>query len=349
MGDEYPTTRLAAVQAASVFLDREGSVEKACRLIAEAGREGAEIVGFPEGFIPAHPIWFHFQPASGPVSMQLAAKLFKNAVEVPSAETDALGQACREAGVIAVVGLCEKEAGTTGTMYNTQLLIDRDGSIIGRHRKLVPTLGERIVHAPGGGDTMTAVSTHLGPLGALACGENANPLAAFVLAVQSVVVHIAAWPSLFSVGVDMIDAIEARTRGLAQTLRCFVVNSIGVVDEAAIEACAATDEDRAAMRVAAEAGGSSILNPRGGYAAGPMAGGEGILYADVDLEDVLIPKIAMDLGGHYNRFDVFQVSLDTGTEIVDLTGSGARGGPRAGVPLNRSETQKLPPWAEPDD
>lgn len=333
MGDQFPTARLAAVQAASVFLDREGSVQKACRLIAEAGREGAEIVGFPEGFVPAHPIWFHFQPASGPVSMQLARELFKNAVEIPSAETDALGTACRDAGVIAVIGVCEKEPDTTGTMYNTQLIIDRDGSIIGRHRKLVPTLGERIVHAPGGGNTLTAVPTHLGPLGALACGENANPLAVFVLAVQSVVVHVAAWPSLFSVGVDMIEAVEARTKGLAQTLRCFVINSLGVVDEAAIEACASNEEDRAAMLRAAGAGGSSILNPRGSYLAGPMEGGEGILYAQADFEDVLIPKIVMDMGGHYNRFDVFRVLINAGSEEIDLTSSGARGGFRVGVPL----------------
>ena len=349
MGDQFPTARLAAVQASSVFLDREGSTEKACRLIAEAGGEGAEVVGFPEGFIPAHPIWFHFQPASGKVAMQLARELFKNAVEIPSVETDALSAACRDARVIAVIGICEKERGTTGTMYNTQLIIDRDGTIIGRHRKLVPTLGERIVHAPGGGDTLTAVPTHLGPLGALACGENANPLAAFVFAVQSVVIHVAAWPSLFGVGVDMVDAIEARTRGLAQSLRCFVINSLGVVDEAAVEACALTEEDREVMRRAAEAGGSSILNPRGGYLAGPMDGGEGILYADVNLEDVLIPKIAMDLGGHYNRFDLFRVLLNVGGEEIDLTASGARGGPRVGVPLFPSEPVDLPMWSEPED
>jgi len=349
VSDQFPTARLAAVQAASVFLDREGSTAKACRLIAEAGTAGADVIGFPEGFIPAHPIWYHFRPASGRASMQLARELFKNAVEIPSAETDALGEACRKAGLIAVIGVCEKEPGTTGTMYNTQLIIDRDGSIIGRHRKLVPTLGERIVHAPGGGETMTAVPTHLGPLGALACGENANPLAAFVLAVQSVVMHVASWPSLFGVGVDMIAAIEARTRGLAQTLRCFVINSIGVVDDAAIEACAANDEDREVMRIAAEAGGSSILTPRGAYLAGPMAGGEGILYADADFEDILVPKIAMDLGGHYNRFDVFRVLLNAGGQEIDLTASGARGGARAPVPLLRPESHAVPVWAEPED
>lgn len=226
-------------------------------------------------------------------------------------------------------------------MYNTQLVVGRDGAVLGRHRKLTPTLGERIVHAQGGGNTITAFATHLGPVGALACGENANPLAALVLAVQSVVVHVAAWPSLFSVGVSMQDAIEARTRGLAQTLRSFVVNAVGVVDHDAMEACAASDEDRAALSAAAEMGGASILNPRGDYVAGPMGPGEAIAYADVDLRDVIGPKIAMDFGGHYNRFDVFTVLLRDGVgPPIDLTASGLRGGDRIGVPLRRAEASQ---------
>jgi aliphatic nitrilase len=334
MGDRLPKARLAAVQASSVFLDREGSVEKAARLIREAGDTGADIIGFPEGFIPAHPIWFHFQPASGRQAMALSRRLFENSLVIPSPETNILAAACRAGRVTAVIGVCEKEPGTTGTMYNTQLVIDREGMIVGRHRKLVPTLGERIVHAQGGGDTMSAFPTHIGPVGALACGENANPLTAFVLALQSVVVHVAAWPSLFSVGVSMHDAIEARTRGLAQTLRAFVINSVGVVDEDAIEACATSEEDRAALEAAAAMGGASILGPRGDYLAGPMGRGDGIVYADVDLGDVIIPKIAMDFGGHYNRFDVFRVFLDPGDgPPIELTSSGVRGGDRVGVPL----------------
>jgi aliphatic nitrilase len=334
MGDSLPKARLAAVQASSVFLNREGSVEKAARLIRQAGHAGADIIGFPEGFIPAHPIWFHFQPASGRQAMALSRRLFENSLVIPSPETSALAAACREGRITAVIGVCEKEPGTTGTMYNTLLVIDREGTIVGRHRKLMPTLGERIVHAYGGGDTMSAFSTHIGPVGALACGENANPLTAFVLALQSVVVHVAAWPSLFSVGVSMHDAIEARTRGLAQTLRAFVINAVGVVDEDAVEACATSEEDRAALEAAAAMGGASILGPRGDYLAGPMGPGDGILYADVDLGDVIIPKIAMDFGGHYNRFDVFRVFLDPGDgSPIELTSSGVRGGDRVGVPL----------------
>jgi len=346
MGDSLPTTKLAAIQAAAPFLNRDAAVEKTCQLIREAGKNGAELVGFPESFIPGHPIWLHFHPSSGPASMQLSRKLFENSIEIPSPATDAIGDACREAGVIAVIGTCEKETGTTGTMYNTQLVVDRDGQIIGRHCKLVPTLGERIVHTGGRGETMTAFSTHLGTVGALNCGENANPLAAFVLSAQSTVIHVAAWPPIFGRSANMQEAINVSSRGLAHTLKAFVINAVGVLEDDTIEACAATDEDRAIMRAARDEGGSSIIGPRGQIVAGPMEGGEGILYADVDLGDVLIPKIAMDFGGHYNRFDIFNVSIKAGDKTIDLT-AGGRDAKRVSAPLvTGSPSESLDPESE---
>ena len=108
MGDSYGTVKVAAVQAASVFLDREGSTEKACRLIREAGENGARIIGFPEGFIPAHPVWYHHHAATGAVANKLAVELFKNAVEIPGPQTDALGEAARDANATVVMGVCEK-------------------------------------------------------------------------------------------------------------------------------------------------------------------------------------------------------------------------------------------------
>src|ERR1051326_2493760 len=116
-GDVYPTVRAAAVQAASVFLDRDGSTEKACGLVREAGRNGARLVAFPEGFIPAHPIWFHFHSATGRISTRLSVELFKNAVELPGPELVALQAAARDAGAYVVVGVCERLAGTFGTLF----------------------------------------------------------------------------------------------------------------------------------------------------------------------------------------------------------------------------------------
>ena len=211
---------------------------------------------------------------------------------------------------MAVVGLCEKMPKTTGTMYNSQLFIDRSGEIIGTHRKIVPTLGERIVHAGGFGDTMRAFPTSFGNISGLLCGENSNPLASFVLASMYTVVHVASWPAHFDLSAWMPDAIMAASRGLAYQLKAFVINAVGVVTDDMIEDYALTDEDRQYMEKAKSTGAATIIGPRGEIIAGPLAAGEGILYADVDLDDLLIPKLITDFGGHYNRFDLFSVKLN---------------------------------------
>ena len=141
-GDTYDVVKVAAVQAASVFLDREGSTEKACRLIREAGGNGARVIGFPEGFIPAHPVWYHHHAATNAVANQLAIELFKNSVVIPGPETDALCDAARAANAYVVIGVCEKLPNTTGTMFNTQLYIGPDGTLIRKHQKIMPTVGE---------------------------------------------------------------------------------------------------------------------------------------------------------------------------------------------------------------
>src|SRR4030081_269738 len=123
MGDVYPTVKVAAVQAASVFLNREGSTEKACRLIREAGEHGARVIAFPEGFIPAHPVWYHHHAATGALANRLSVELFKHSVEIPGPQVDVLASAAREARAYVVIGVCEKLPSTIGTMFNTQLYI----------------------------------------------------------------------------------------------------------------------------------------------------------------------------------------------------------------------------------
>ena len=195
MDDDFPTVKAAAVQAASVFLDRERSVDRACELIEEAGRNGAQLIVFPEGFVPGHPIWFKFHTAlADPVSKRLSTDLFKNAVEVPGPDTDRLGEAAREADAIVVVGVCEREAGTTGTMYNSQLFFSPSGSLIGKHQKIRPTTGERLVHAGGRRSTFGAIETGIGPISGLICGENSNPFAVAALTACYPRVHAMSWP-----------------------------------------------------------------------------------------------------------------------------------------------------------
>ena len=309
MGDVLQTIRLAAVQAASVHLDRDASIDKAAALIAQAGKAGAQVIGFPEGFVPAHPSWFTVQPGTGAISLGLSRKLFQNAVIVPSEATDRLGQACREANITAVVGVCEKIPGTTGTMFNTQIFIDPEGRILGKHQKLMPTLAERIVHTGGWGDTLKAYEAPFGKLSGLICGENANPLASYALMCMYPVVHVASWPAFVSPAVKLADVISAISRGLAYSMGCFVINATGVLDDAAIRAYALESGPREALEKIKGQGYASIVGPTGQVLTEPIEG-EGIVVAEVDLNSVMIAKILNDFAGHYNRPDVFSVEVN---------------------------------------
>lgn len=311
MGDHYPKIKVAAVQAASVFLNREATLEKACRLIREAGGNGAKIIGFPEGFIPGHPLWFHFFPATGPESWRMSIELFKNAVEIPSPATAALCEAAREAGAYVVMGLCEKRPGTMGTLYNTQLFIDPQGNIMGKHQKLVPTSGERLVHAGGYGDTLRTFETEYGKISGLICGENSNPLAIFALIAESTAIHVASWPSIGRRGYAVrSDRAAVTGRSFATMAKAFVINACSPLPAEMQEVLSYTPDDRAYLRNPEIAGGSSIIAPSSRIIVGPMGPEEGILYADIDLEECVREKFVHDMAGHYNRAEVFTLLIN---------------------------------------
>jgi nitrilase len=332
MGDSYPRVRLAAVQASPVFLDREATVEKACRLIREAGADGADIVGFPENFIPGHPVWYYFHPSLSPKCVDFATALFKNSVEIPSAAVDRLCKAAAEAGVYVVMGLTEKRRDTTGTLFNTQIFIDSSGRIVGKHQKLVPTMAERLVHSGGGGDSQGVVPSEFGPVSGLVCGENSNPLAVAVLAAQYTRIHVACWPHHFKPTPGFPDMPEMSllvARNIAYTCKCFVISACGTVSDEMAASLPATDEERAWLRDPAKSGGSVIVDPRGVAIAGPWSGDkEGILYADVDLELTVRSRLVHDFGGHYNRPDVFRLLVNqTNARLVENVGEMTAVGP----------------------
>jgi aliphatic nitrilase len=312
VGDVYPTIRAAAVQASSVFLDRDGSTEKACALIREAGRNGARLIAFPEGFIPAHPVWFHFHSATGGVSTRLSVELFKNAVEIPGREIDALRSAAREANAYVVVGVCEKLPNTIGTLFNTQVWLGPDGSYLGKHQKLMPTVGERLVHMGGYGDTFGTIETAFGPASGLICGENSNPLAVFALTAEATRVHVMSWPNHFpTISDPMRNRIEIDSKAFAQMSKAYVVSSAGTVDEHMIELLELSPTDEEFIRNPELTGGALIVAPDARVLAGPAGADETILYADLDLEVGIKMKLRHDFAGHYNRPDVFQVRVNS--------------------------------------
>jgi nitrilase len=306
------TVTLAAVQASSAWLDREAGVAKACHLIEEAGRAGADIVGFPENFLPGHPNWFYYHPATTPHAMSLATRLFQQSLEVPGPEVEALGRVAARWKINVVMGLTERAPGSTGTLFNTQILIGSDGRLAGKHQKLLPTLGERIVHAAGGRETQVTFSSELGPVSALACGENSNPLAVAMIAAAYPLVHVASWPDHFVPGgPGMRASSELASRNIAYMTKAFVIASVGVNSQAMIEDCAATDADRDFLADPETTGGACIVAPTGTIIAGPLPGDqEGIVYAEVDLDNCIRARMLHDVSGHYNRSDVYQLVVD---------------------------------------
>lgn len=287
-----------------MFLDREATVGKAVALVGEAAEAGADVIGFPEGFIPGHPGWVELLPPDER-AQELSKRLFQNAVEVPSAATGAVADACAEGAVAAVVGVCERLPRTTGTLFNTQVFIDRSGRVREKHQKFVPTVGERLVHGPG-----TTGSVNALPLddevtvSGLICGENSNPLAQYATACSYPTVHVASWPQHFSPELQMQPVIELVSRGLAYSLKVFVMNAVTAIGEEMIDAYG--DERITPFLRSDEARGrASIVAPSGEIVAQADGFGEQLVLADVDPSDVIIPKFVQDTAGHYNRPELF--------------------------------------------
>ncbi len=318
MGDQYAVVKVAAVQAASIFLDREKSAEKACALIREAGRNGAEFIAFPEGFIPAHPVWYHHHAATSAVANELAVELFKNSVEIPGPEIDVLCAAARDAHAYVVMGVCEKLPNTLGTMFNSQVWISPAGEFLGKHQKFAPTVGERLVHMGGFGDTFGAFQTEFGPASSLICGENSNPLAVFGLTAEGTRIHVMSWPNHFPTsGGPLRDRVAIDSQAFAQMTKAYVVSSCGTVDENMIKKLKAGPEGEKFLRDPECSGGSLIVAPNSRIIAGPMDAEEGILYAECNLEAGITMKLRHDFAGHYNRADIFQLHVNRSAPHLD--------------------------------
>jgi aliphatic nitrilase len=306
----YPKVRVAAVQAGPVYMDLEGTLEKACSLIEEAGRNGARLVAFPEVFVPGYPYWSRYLAPIA--SVRYTKELLGQAMVIPGPATDRLGQAARNASCHVVIGVNERPARAHGTLFNTNLVIGPDGRILGRHRKLVPTLSEKLVWAYGDGEGLRTYDTELGCLGTLICGENANPLARFVLIAEGEQIHVAnylALPRKDAGGYNLAKDIEIRSAAHAFEGKTFTIASSMTIDQSVIDYFAAEPQLQELLS-SGTVGHTAVYGPWGLPVAGPLEPGvEGILYADIDLEDALLPKLRHDVGGGYNRFDIMQVTV----------------------------------------
>lgn len=324
MGDSYARFRAAAVQAAPIFLDREKTIEKTVSLMKEAARNGASLVAFPEAYIPGYPYWVWIEiPLKG---SDWFLRLHKNSIKVPGPHTEKLCSGAKEAGVYCVVGINEIDQVRFGTVYNTNLIIGPDGALLGKHRKIVATFAEKIVWGRGDGSSLRVYETELGRLGVLNCGENTNPLARFALLAQGEQVHVANYPALaFKTGYDMEHAVKLRSGAHAFEGKVFVITSSSTISPEMVEELCDTDEKRELMTGSGNAV-SGIYNPLGECIGGPLIDEEGIVYADIDLEQTIPPKLMHDITGWYNRFDILSLNLyrqpqtpiiETGGDIAD--------------------------------
>lgn len=328
-----------------MFLDRGASVDKAVALIEEAGANGADIVGFPEGFIPAHPIWFHFHSGTDRQATKLAVELFKNSVEVPGPEIEALVAAARRSNTYVMMGVCERRPGTFGTMFNTQVFISPTQGYVGKHQKLVPTVGERLVHAPGGPDTFGVFPSDFGPVSGLMCGENSNPLAIFALTADATRVHVMSWPNHFpKPAVPMPEISLTAARAFAQMSKAWVISASAVVDDRVREMISPSRADIEFLLDEAIGGGSCIVAPDTRVVAGPAVGHEElILYADMDFDIGIRMKLRHDLAGHYNRPDVFRLLVNREpAPLVHEAGDAVPGGGYQPAMLDDVGTLELP-------
>jgi predicted amidohydrolase len=306
MGDKYPEFKAAAVQTSPVFLDREATVDKACELMQEASRNGARLVAFPETFVPGYPYWIWLD--SPLKHNEFFSRLFKEAVEIPSPVTDKLCRAARAADIYVIIGVNEKVSVNMGTMWNTNLVIDRQGTILGKHRKLVPTFAEKMVWSRGDGSGMRVWETDIGRLGTLACGENSNTLARYALLAQGEQVHVANYPALgLSSQLGQNTWIHLRAGAHSCEGKVFTLVSTSTINQEMIEMLGDTEEKRQFMTSANAY--SAIYGPNGEVLAS-IEGEEGIIYADIDIEQEIIRKQWHDITGHYNRFDVLSLNLN---------------------------------------
>ncbi|QXW84086.1 carbon-nitrogen hydrolase family protein [Bacillus sp. LJBS17] len=297
--------RVAAVQAESVFLDLERTTNKACKLIEEAAEKGADLIAFPECFVPSFPNWYELHGENN-LTRNLDKELFKHSVEMNGQHIQKIAEACSKGNINAVLGINERIAGTTGTMYNTQVYIQRDGTIAGKHQKYVPTTGERFIHAPGNTGYYNAYKTNFGTVSGLICGENSNPLGQYAAATSHPVVHVASWPAFFGPIMPMHHAIESASAGLAYSLKCFVVSAVARISDDLIEAIGIDDTSRDYLKEQQSLKkGAVIFDPIGRIIAHGDGNESDLLFADINLEDCIIPKLIQDFAGHYNRPEVF--------------------------------------------
>ncbi len=298
--------KVAAAQLSPFYLNKEKTVQKACEAILEAGKKGAKLIVFPEVFISGYPDWVWLIPNSkGTVLNDLYIKLVENAVSVPDGVTDKLCEAASSVKINVVIGMHELNSETSSTsLYNSLLFINDQGVILGKHRKLIPTGGERLIWGQGDGNSLCSYDTSAGKIAGLICWENFMPLARN--AIYESGAQILASPT-WDKSTNWLQSMQhiAREGGLFVISACMPLKMDDIPDD--YEFKKLYPEGKEWINI----GNSAIIAPNGEILAGPLEAEEGILYADINLQHIISAKRMFDVVGHYARPDVFNFNVNT--------------------------------------
>jgi len=293
--------RAAAVQMSPVFDSATATCDKVCQAISDAAAKGAQIVVFPETFVPYYPYFSFVLPPVAQGHEHL--KLYDYAPTVPGPVTDAVAAQAKAHGVVVVLGVNERDH---GSLYNTQLIFDETGRLALKRRKITPTYHERMIWGQGDAAGLKIVETGIGRIGALACWEHYNPLARYSLMAQHEQIHCSQFPGSL-VGPIFADQIEVTIRHHALESGCFVVNATGWLTDEQIDSVTTDPTLQKALR-----GGccTAIISPEGQHVVEPLREGEGILIADLDMSLITKRKRMMDSVGHYARPELLSLRID---------------------------------------
>jgi len=310
--------RICIAQIAPVYLDLNATLERGCQAIAEAAGNGADLIVFPEVWLAGYPYWTEGWDSGLQEFVAVRERFFNAAVLAPSQVTDRLGEAARKAGIHVVMGCNEIDPRPgTNTIYNSLLYFSRDGRLMGRHRKLLPTFCERTFWGSGNGEDLVVFETDIGRIGGLICGENLNTQLRAAMIAMGEDIHVAVFPGAFALHtgprLEELDTTgsfwgHSVTRAHALEAGCFTVSVCAYIDKSDIA------EDfpyRDSMNIDYSRGGSAVIGPLGVPLVGPKEGSE-LIYADCPALMIKAFKAICDTMGHYGRADVTRLMINRG-------------------------------------
>lgn len=311
----FPRVKVSAAHVSPVYFDVRKTIEKLESYAIEAARQGAALIAFGESFVPGFPVW---NLVLSPLDQHdLFRRLYETSVEIPSDVTEDIARIARENKIYISVGVTERSTRSVGTLWNSNLIFDDKGNLKRVHRKLVPTFAEKLTWANGDGSGLEVLATHqLGRIGALICGENTNTLARFSLVAQGEQIHISTYPPCWpttrnsNTNYSLGEAIRIRAAAHAFEGKLFNIVASCCKDQSLIDLVSDYDTSARVVLETAPPSVSMIVGPQGETIGEPLSTEEGLVVAEINLSQGIFWKELHDISGGYNRFDVFQLSVN---------------------------------------